>query len=126
MNSNSRLTKLVALSLTILALAIPAVAAASPIGPTLGEYHAAPADSSTPAASVVAIESGIDGGAYDSSSPADAPTPTGTVVAAEPGFDWGDAAIGASIAMAVVVIGAGGVLVARTLREDRTRFRVTG
>ena len=95
MNSKSRLTKLFALSLTILALAIPAVAAAGPVGPTLGEYHAPPADSAT-------------------------------VVSAEPGFDWGDAAIGASIAMALVVIGAGGVLVAKALREDRTRFRVIG
>ena len=125
MNSKSRLTKLFALSLTILALAIPAVAVAGPVGPTLGVYHAPPADSSIPDASVVATESGFDWGAYHGS-PADSSAPTATVVSAQPGFDWGDAAIGASIAFALVVIGAGGVLVAKALREDRTRFRVIG
>ena len=124
MNSTSRLTKLVALSLTILGLAIPAVASASPVGPTLGEYHGSP-DTSAPSTSIVATESGFDWGAYQGSPP-DTSAPSGTVVVAEPGFDWGDAAIGASLALAVIVIGTGCVLVARELRQDRTRFRVTG
>jgi hypothetical protein len=41
------------------------------------------------------------------------------------GFSWSDAAIGASVALAVMLVGLGGVLVARSNRTERARFHLT-
>jgi hypothetical protein len=114
MTRTQRLLKVVALSLTAVALAVPAVASASPVGPTMGSYHAPEPESgySSPNA--------ILGSGQTTTSPR-------VVVAepADPGFSWGDAAVGASIALAVAAIGAGSLLVVRTLRADRTRYGLT-
>ncbi len=99
MTSKHRLTKLFALSLTVVALAIPSVASAYPVGPTLGSYHAPPVDPAAPAPAVVS--------------------------ATDPGFSWEDAVVGGCIALAVLAIGAGCVLVIKAVRADRTSFRLT-
>jgi uncharacterized protein YwlG (UPF0340 family) len=98
MTSKRKLFKLLGLSLVVLALAIPSVASAQPVGETLGTYQ------SGPAVDPVVIES----------------------ASSSSGFDWGDATIGAAAAIALLVIAIGGALLVRDLRADRHRIRVTG
>jgi len=113
MTPTQRLLKLVALSVTAVALAVPAIASASPVGPTMGSYHESEPESGYASPNAVL-------------GPAETTAPS-VVVAdpADPGFSWGDAAVGASIALAVAAIGAGSLPVVRTLRADRTRYRLT-
>jgi len=89
-------TRLIALSLTVLALAIPSVATASPAG-ALGTYHASEQTDSTP------------------SSP--------SAASSDSGFNWGDAALGASAALAIVIIGAGGLVMIRSYRHGQAQVR---
>jgi hypothetical protein len=110
MTPTQRLLKLVALSVTAVALAVPAIASASPVGPTMGSYHASEPESG------YATPNAILG-------PSETTAPS--VVVADPGFSWGDAVIGAGIALSLAVIGTGSLLVVRTLRADRTRYRLT-
>ena len=98
MTSRNSWTRLIALSLTVFALAIPSVASAAPVGPTLGTYHAPPADSQA------------------------SPTVTGSV---DSGFSWGDATLGAGAVLAIVIIGAGAVLLVRSSRTAQTQVRST-
>jgi hypothetical protein len=97
MTTKHTVTRLIALSLTVLALAIPSVAAAAPVGPTLGTYHATEQTDPSP------------------SSP--------SVSGSDSGFNWGDAALGASVAMAVVIIGAGALAMVRGYRSGQTQVR---
>ena len=113
MPPTQRLLNLVALSLTAVALAVPAIASASPVGPTMGSYHAPEPESGYSSPNAVL-------GPAETTSP-----PVVVAEPADPGFSWGDAAVGASIALAVAAIGGGSLLVARTLRADRTRYGLT-
>lgn len=97
MTPNHTVTRLIALSVTVLALAIPSVAAAAPVGPTLGTYHATEQTDPSP------------------SRP--------SVSASDSGFNWSDAALGASAALAIVIIGAGAALVLRSSRHAQTQVR---
>lgn len=89
MTRKHRWTRLIALSLTLFALAIPSVASAAPVGPTLGTYHAAP----------------------QADSPASVSGPS------DSGFNWGDAALGATAALAIMIVGAGAVQLVRNSRS---------
>ena len=96
MTTKHTVTKLIALSLTMLAMAIPSVAAASP-APALGTYHATEQTDPSP------------------SSP--------SVGGADSGFSWGDAALGASAALAIVIVGAGALAMVRGHRSGQTQVR---
>ena len=47
------------------------------------------------------------------------------ITASASGFSWSDAAIGASVALAAMLIAAGLVLVVRSNRTERARFHLT-
>ena len=98
-STTTRIRKALAALVVITALAVPSLAAASP-APETGSYSAGNPAQSAPAPDVV-------------------------VTSAEPGFSWGDAAIGASIALAGLAIVLGLVLSIRAARDDRNRFRLT-
>jgi hypothetical protein len=91
-----RWTRLIALSLTVFALAIPSVASAVAVGPTLGTYHAAP----------------------------QADSPASVSGSSDSGFDWGDAALGATAVLAIMIVGAGAALLVRSSR-GHTQVRPT-
>ncbi len=93
-----RWTGLVALSLTVVALALPSAATAAPAEQFLGS---APAPVETSSAS--------------------APT----VSSADSGFSWGDAALGAGAVLAVVTLSVGGALMLRSARAERREVRLT-
>jgi hypothetical protein len=96
MTTKHTVTRLMALSLTVLALAIPSVAAAAR-APALGTYHATEQTDPSPASPSV---SGSDSG-----------------------FNWGDAALGASGAVAIMIVGAGALVMVRGFRSGRTQVR---
>jgi hypothetical protein len=98
MGTRIHLTRLVALSLTVFALAIPALASASQV-PALGTYHATEQDSTPSSPSVT--------GSSDS------------------GFSWGDAALGASAMLAIGIVAAGGSLYVRSYRHSHGQVRPT-
>ncbi len=98
-STTTRIRKALAALVVITALAIPSLAAASP-APETGSYAAGNPAQSAPAPDVV-------------------------VTSADPGFSWGDAAIGASIALALAFVALGCALVVRAHRSDRDRFRLT-
>jgi hypothetical protein len=97
MTSRNSWTRLIALSLTVFALSIPSLAAAAPVGPTLGTYHATEQTDPSP--------SSPNAGGSDS------------------GFNWGDAALGASAALAIVIVGAGALVMVRSYRHGQTQVR---
>lgn len=80
-------TRLIALSLTALALAIPSVASASPVR-ALGTYHA--------------------------TEQTDASAATPRVSRSDSGFGWGDAALGGAAMLAIVIVGAGALVMVRS------------
>ena len=88
MGTTTRWTRLIALSMTVFALAVPAVASASPV-PALGTYHATEQDSDFVAA-------------------------TPRVSRTDSGFDWGDAALGGVAVLAIGIVGAGALVMVRT------------
>ncbi len=51
--------------------------------------------------------------------------PEVVITASASGFSWSDAAIGASVALAAMLIAAGLVLVVRSNRTERARFHLT-
>ena len=93
-----RWTRLLALSLTVVALALPSVAAAATAEQILGSATA-PVETSSVSAP--------------------------TVSSGDSGFSWGDAALGAGAALAVVTIGVGGALMLRSVRAERREVRLT-
>ena len=98
MGTRTYATRLIALCLTALALAVPAVASASP-QQALGTYHATEQDSIV------------------SSPPASR--------ADDSGFSWGDAALGATAMLAIGVVAAGGAFYVRSYRHSHPHVGVT-
>jgi hypothetical protein len=91
-------TRLIALSLTVVALTIPSVASAVP-QPALGTYHATERPDPQPASpSVIRLDSG---------------------------FSWGDAALGGAAVLAIVIVGSGGALVFQGYRNGGTRVHTS-
>ena len=93
-----RWTRLLALSVTVAALALPSAAAAAPAEQILGPT-AAPVESSSVSAP--------------------------SVTSSDSGFSWGDGALGAGAALAVVAISVGGALMLRSVRAERREVRLT-
>jgi hypothetical protein len=89
-------TRLIALSLTVFALAIPSIASAAPV-PGLGTYH--PTEQTDPSPS--------------------SPTAGGI----DAGFNWGDAALGGAAVLAIAIVGAGGLVMVRSYRQTHVQVR---
>lgn len=96
-----RWTRLIALSVAVVALSLPSAAAAAQAEQILGSATAPVETSSASVPSVPSVGSG------------------------DSGFSWGDAALGAGAALAVVTIGAGGALMLRSARAERREVRPT-
>ena len=98
MGTRTYAARLIALCLTALALALPAVASASP-QQALGTYHATEQDSTFSSPSVSSVD--------------------------DSGFSWGDAALGASAMVAIGIVAAGGALYVRSYRHSHPGMRTS-
>lgn len=98
MGTRIHTARLIALCLTLVALAVPALASAAP-QQAMGTYHATEQDST--------ITSPPVSGVGDS------------------GFSWGDAALGASAMLAIGIVAAGGAMFVRSYRHSHTRVRTS-
>lgn len=98
--------KLIVITATIAALALPAAAQALPQSSSPGSQPYTAAEPQP----VVATY---------------APVPEVVVTSSDNGFSWSDAAIGASAALALMALTFGAALVVRSNRAERARFHLT-
>ncbi len=96
MTTKHTVTRLIALSLTVFALAVPSLASASQV-PALGTYHAT----------------------EQTDSSASSPTAGGV----DSGFSWGDAVLGGAAVLALVIVGTGTAAMVRSYRHGHAQVR---
>jgi hypothetical protein len=122
MGTRSNSIRLIALCLTVFALAVPAIASASPV-PALGTYDTSEQDSTAVYLDAIARGSGQPTSqATPSSGTTVSPTASG---APDPGFSWGDAALGASAMLAIGIVAAGSAMFVRSYRHSHTQIRMS-
>ncbi len=98
--------KFIVLAAAVAAMVLPSAAQALPQNSTYGS-HPYIAGQVLPAVSTYSSE------------------PDVVVTASDSGFNWSDGAIGASVALAVMLVAFGAVLVMRSNRTERARFHLT-